>query len=191
MPRFVVRNDEKVLRFGEGESLEKIISQIPSPSPSIYDEIDERNGWKEPGEIDDETRDKIIAESVKAYGEMFFFCFSGASGVVCPVDRAKDLRESFRKFVALTWQMFPDLLVDSRGRQLNQARIAVLLGVKPPYVAGLATRFGQQWNFHSRSQKNKTARENHSIARRNFLAKKHTELTQRKAKAKKPARRVK
>jgi len=142
------------------------------------DAIDRKHGWydeefKSDADLEraEFVRETVIKECVKGYGEIFYFCFSGASGVVVPINSASNLQTAFTRFVAVTRVLFPELLTDKDGA-LSQARVAQLLGKSPTYIADLGTRFSDNWKFYSRVQKTKSEKDASRIARLDFLARK-------------------
>lgn len=144
------------------------------------DEIDRKNGWSEPHEmshVDAEraefVRELVVKECVIGYGEIFYFCYSGASGTLVPINTTENLQVAFRRFVAVTRILFPEVLQDKDG-PLSQARVAQLLGKSPTYIADLGTRFSDNWQFYSRVQKTKSEKEASRNARLLFLDTKRT-----------------
>lgn len=159
-----------------GHSSTHYVQVVTTDNDHPAEEIDRRNGWKEANDLSDEesefaekVRAVVITESVRGYGEIFYFCYSGASGTVMPIHTKSNLEVAFRRFVALTHLLFPELLVDDIGI-LSQRKVANVLGKSTTYLADLGTRFCDNWKFYSRVQKTKTERDTSRMARLHFLA---------------------
>lgn len=159
----------------DSEGIKHVVVAV---SEELTAEIDARNHWREPEELTDAERELetklkeyVIAGCVKGFGEIFHFCYSGASGALVPINTPENLKVAFRRFVAITRTLFPELLQDRHG-PLSQARVAALLGKSPTYIADVGTRFSENWKFYSRVQKTQSEKEASRIARLAFLAEK-------------------
>lgn len=130
----------------------------------IAAEIDEKNGWTEPGQPSEVevTHTVRAADASNALSEFILFCFQGQK-----LDRrGKGLRTAIRRFVAICWMLKSNELVDPHGRPLSLERLASLPQVKCTKctLSLLAQEFGKQWGFRVRVQKKETTKPNYAAA---------------------------
>lgn len=171
-----------VLSFSGSNGFGRVVVAVVEPHPG--EKIDADNGWFESGDVTDEVRELVIAECVKGYGEIFHFAFSSPTGNVMPLRKRADLRSAFNKFIAVSWLMFPELLVNAAGSRLSLRGVSKLSGVSVEYLSTKAEEFGGRWAFHSSVQKKESSRAVCKTAREDYLAKKLVNARPKKVAAK-------
>lgn len=139
-----------------------------SPRPTLttavtYDvaeEIDQRNGWTEPGE-----RHHLLNHSDATIArEIFTFCF----GKQKLDPQGKGMRAAFRRFVAISWMLASEKMVGLDGKPLSLDK----LGKQPQLrctrcaLCLLAKKFGQPWGFRVRVQRRVSTKPNYARAAR-------------------------
>lgn len=132
-------------------------SKIMAETPDIYADIDERNGWKEPEEPNQDNLEadpQMTAMVGAALREVLTFALD-----VRKLTDKKCLDQVLMRFLCMVWLLRPELL---QGSTLTS--LATTLGVSRSHLSQIATLASRRWNFQSRVQRNALARASHSAA---------------------------
>ena len=144
-----------------------MVPAVAEPSDLAY-EIDQKNHWFEPGEIESEQMQLLFSIAARGLHELFRFCFVGRK-----LDRPSEMRMVMRRFLAVSWLIQPELLKDCKGDRMTLEDLASLPAIKcSKYALSMkATAFGKRWNFHTRIQKRLASKENYAAGARAGWAK--------------------
>lgn len=136
----------------------------------IAEQIDLKNNWFEPGEINPEQIELLIKVASRGLYELFHFCFAGRKL------NQKGLQIAMRRFVAVAWLLHSEMLqgaeLDADGKptgaltplSLEQLGDIPQLDCTKVALSLLAKRFGELFNFHARVQKRMTSKVNYAGA---------------------------
>jgi len=136
-------------RYGIGEAdFERANLEECQAHHDIHQEVDERNGWREPGEAAAIRRDEVFAAAGRVLSQVFVWCLLDAKGQTRP------LSEALRRFIAIVAVMRPDLVGDRTYKQL-----ASQLHCTRAALSALALRFTDSLGIHCRRQRRQQSRE--------------------------------
>lgn len=143
-------------------------------------EIDERNGWKEPGEIlDDQAKEAMIQMATRGLNELILFCFKGQT-----LDRSgKGLRTAMRRFVSVCWMLKSSELLGKNGKPMSLEKLSKLpqLRCTRCTLSLLAQEFGRQWGFRVRVQKKESTKPNYADAAKSGWKKRRDRIAREEA----------
>lgn len=145
---------------GRGDSPELVVGV----EYDIAAQIDQKNNWFEPGEIDPEQMEMLIRVASRGLHELFHFCFAGRKL------NQKGMQIAMRRFVAVAWLLHSEMLIgvekNSTGTPvpltLQQLGKVPQLDCSRCALSLLAKKFGEQFHFHARVQKRKTSKGNYA-----------------------------
>ena len=150
-----------------GDQVERVVAE----SRDLAFDVDQRNHWFEPGEIDDQRLQHMMKVAARGLYEVFSYCFQGQS-----LDNDRDLRVAVRRFVAVAWLIQPGLLKDSAGKCMTLEELASLsfLDCTKCSLSLKAQAFGKRWGFVASIQKRKTSKANYAEgAKRGWEKRRH------------------
>lgn len=128
----------------------------------IADEIDKRNNWLDPGELDGEVAHAMVEIAARGLSELFLFCFNGQ----VMDKKGKGMRTAFRRFVSVAWMIKSAEIKGPDGRPLSLEKLSKLPQVRCTRctLSLLAQEFGRRWGFRVRVQKKETTKPNYAHA---------------------------
>jgi hypothetical protein len=129
--------------------------------PDFAREIDERNGWKEPGTLTESERDEAISEASGIFSAVLSHCWLDCNGKLRKPDAA------LRRFCALSMLVKPDLFAgasyNSMGARIDCTKAA---------LSKLAIEFSDKFGLHFRRSRRDSARRTFKRVSRQTWAKK-------------------
>lgn len=135
----------------------------------IAKEIDEKNGWVEPGERAIPVSEETINLAAEGLSELILFCFEGQT--LDPY--GKGMRTVIRRFVSVCWILKSQALLVTKKKGKSKVLVPISLAKlgKQPQVrctrctlSLLAQEFGRRWGFRARVQKKETTKPNYAKA---------------------------
>jgi len=133
---------------------------VPAEMPDIYTDIDERNGWREEGEVTDEERERMLVFAADSMREILTFC------VPKPPRSFRDVVQVAMRFLCCVWLLRPELLGGETLSSLGRLFEGVSRAVTRSHLSQIASCASRRWHYHSRVQRTDTAREHHAEAAR-------------------------
>lgn len=145
--------DTTFLAYERGDRFQDKPELVVAIDLDYASHIDQRNGWKEPGEGDDALTDelrKIGAAGLNAFWRVVL------DGVRLG-SRKNGIRQVMQRFVAIAWMLDPTMFKGQEERvgfgrlpppfQLSRRQVAKLVGTTPAKLRQVQRRFLTAWGF--------------------------------------------